>query len=85
MGEGAEPHVDWDSVSPCFVLTPHTYEGGELLLGANNTKYPLREGQVLGGSWQRWPHCNGDVKASNRCSFVAYFDYRFLNENYWHR
>ena len=34
-------HIDQNAVGPCFVLCPHTYCGGELLVGANNLKVPL--------------------------------------------
>ena len=77
------PHIDWNAMSPCFVFTPHTYKGAELLCGANNTKIPMKAGQVVGGSWQRFPHCNDTLHSDFRYSFVVYFDYRCLCKSYW--
>jgi len=82
---GSTAHIDTNAVSPCFVLTPYTYNGAELLCQANNLKIPLTAGQVIGGSWQRFPHCNDELFSDERYSFVVYFDYRMLCEAYWIR
>ena len=79
----SEVHIDWNTVSPCFVLTPYTYEGAELLCQANNMKIPLKAGQIVGGSWQRFPHCSDKLRSTDRYSFVVYFDYRCLCKTYW--
>lgn len=76
-------HIDDNAVSPCFVLTPYTYRGAELLSGANDLKIPMKAGKVEGGSWQRFPHCNDILLDLERYSFVVYFDERMLQENYW--
>lgn len=78
-------HIDSNAISPCFVFTPFTYDGAELLCGADNIKIPLEAGQIVGGSWQRYPHCNDKLWSGERYSFVAYFDYRMLQHTYWIR
>lgn len=77
------PHIDTNTTTPCFVLTPYTYHGAELLCGTNELKIPLHTGKVVGGSWNRHPHCNDTLLSGNRYSFVAYFDYRMLGPTYW--
>jgi hypothetical protein len=84
----SEEHIDWNAVAPCFVLTPYTYRGAELLCGIGSgeiLKVPMKAGQVVGGSWQRFPHCSDKLKSGERFSFVVYFDYRMLSDNYWIR
>lgn len=76
-------HIDANAIGPCFVLTPYTYNGGELLCGANNIKMPMVAGQVVAGVWQRFPHCSDKLFGGDRYSFVVYFDYRMLNRDYW--
>lgn len=78
-------HIDKNTTAPCFVFTPYTYKGAELLCAAGNRKIPLKEGQIVGGSWQLWPHCNDKLHSDERYSIVAYFDYRMLQDNYWIR
>jgi len=78
-------HIDANAMPPCFVLTPYTYNGAELLCSASNLKIPLIAGQVIGGAWQRFPHCNDQLFGDERYSFVAYFDHRMLCESYWIR
>jgi hypothetical protein len=78
-------HIDSNAVSPCFVLTPYTYNGAELLCGANNHKIPMEAGKVVGGSWHQFPHCNDTLWSGERYSFVVYFDYRMLQKSYWIR
>jgi hypothetical protein len=77
------PHIDINTTAPCFVLTPYTYNGAELLCGTNLLKIPLKAGNVVGGSWNRHPHCNDTLLSGDRFSFVAYFDYRMLGPTYW--
>ena len=79
----SKPHVDDNAVSPCFVLTPYTYDGAALLSGASNRKIPMVAGEVVGGSWQSFPHCNDTLRSGDRYSFVVYLDYRMLRESYW--
>lgn len=81
----SEVHIDWNTVMPCFVLTPHNYKGAELLIGDSNRKIPMTAGRVVGGSWQRFPHCNGKLWGDERYSFVVYYDWRMLGESYWLR
>ena len=79
-----EVHIDTNTLPPCFVFCPHTYKGAELLLGAGiNRKIPMPAGRVVGGSWQRFPHCNAKLSGSeDRYSFVVYFNYRMLQDSY---
>lgn len=79
----SKPHIDRNAVGPCFVLTPCTYHGAELLCG--DLKIPLKAGQVVGGAWQQLPHCNDKLLSGDRYSFVVYFDYRMLQDTYWIR
>jgi len=76
-------HIDWNAVAACFVFTPHTYEGAELL--CDGLKIPLTAGKIVGGSWQRFPHCNDKLWGEERFSIVVYFDYRVLDRAYWLR
>lgn len=78
-------HIDSNTISPCFVFTPYTYHGAELLCGAGNLKIPMHAGEIIGGSWQRFPHCSDTLWSGERYSFVAYFDYRMLQDTYWIR
>jgi len=76
-------HIDANTVPPCFVLCPYTYHGAELLCAAGRRKIPLVAGRVVGGSWQRFPHCNDALLDDRvRYVFVAYFDYRMLSSSY---
>ena len=79
-----EAHIDSNTLPPCFVFCPHTYQGAELLLGAGNHQtIPMPAGHVLGGSWQHFPHCNSNLSGDqDRYSFVVYFDHRMLNDAY---
>jgi len=79
----SQVHIDWNAVAPCFVLTPYTYKGAELLCQANNVKIPMKAGQIVGGGWHRFPHCNDKLLSVDRYSFVVYFDYRCLCDTYW--
>jgi hypothetical protein len=78
-------HIDWNTVAPCFVLTPYTYDGANLLVGEKDRKIPMKAGSVVGGNWQRFPHCNDELLSGDRYSFVVYFDCRVLQSNYWMR
>jgi len=76
-------HINSNTLPPCFVLCPYTYNGAELLIGESERKIPLSAGRVVGGSWQRFPHCNGELLSEgDRYSFMAYFNYRMLNPSF---
>ena len=81
----SEPHIDSNVMMPCFVFTPYTYHGAELLCSATNMKIPMEAGRIVGGSWARYPHCNDRLLSGERYSFVVYMDYRLLDDNYWVR
>lgn len=78
-------HIDINTVGPCFVLTPYTYNGAELLCDKDNIKIPMVAGKIVGGLWQRYPHCNDQLLDDERYSFVVYFDVAMLRETYWVR
>ena len=78
-------HIHSNAVSPCFVLTPHTHDGAELLCGANNHKTPMEAGKAVGGSWHRFPHCNDTLWSGERHSFVVHFDCRMSQKSHWIR
>ena len=84
VGE-SKAHIDWNAVMPCFVFTPYTYKGAELLVADNNRKIPMIAGRIVGGSWQLFPHCNDKLYDVDRYSFVVYYDYRALSPSYWLR
>lgn len=78
-------HIDANVMMPCFVLTPYTYHGAELLSAVTNSKIPMEGGKIVAGSWARFAHCNDELVSGERYSFVVYFDYRLLDKNYWLR
>lgn len=80
----SKSHIDDNVLMPCFVLTPYTYHGAELL-SATGFKIPMEAGKIVAGSWARIPHCNDTLVSGDRYSFVVYFDHCMLDENYWLR
>ena len=76
-------HINWNAVAPCFVLTPYTYKGAELLCQAKNMKISMKAGQAVGGGWQQFPHSSDKLHSVNRYSFVVYFDCHCMDKSYW--
>lgn len=82
-------HTDTNTIPPAFVFCPRTVYGGEvcILHPEKGVQFvQLHEGEVLGGSWAQYPHCNDRVlqglEIDIRRSFVVYLDNRAICEAY---
>ena len=76
-------HVERDTVETAFVFCTETVAGGELLRLDELTGKPvavhLKAGVVAGGSWARFPHCNGPGMGNKRRRiFVVYLQNKIL-------
>jgi hypothetical protein len=77
-------HCDNNTIGAAFIFCANTVEGGSLVIqtpdGSKHTKH-LKAGEILGGSWAQYAHCNEPTEYQRR-SFVVYLDYRVLSSSY---